>query len=177
MIILADTRQQDQKHTQKEKWFADHGIEVRRTKLYVGDYTLPTDQSVCVDTKRDIQELCGNICGKEHQRFRSECQRAQEAGIQLIILVENDREIVYSRNGREIVNYTITDLKDLRGWTNPRLWIFQGGKQKYPSATKGVTLMKSCLTMQSKYGVRFEFCASKDSASRIIDLLTNNNNS
>ena len=75
MIILADTRQQDQKHKQKEKWFADHGIEVRRTKLYVGDYTLPTDQSVCIDTKRDIQELCGNICEKkEHERFRSECQ-------------------------------------------------------------------------------------------------------
>ena len=91
------------------------------------------------------------------------------------VRVENDREVVYFRNGREIVNYTITDLKDLRGWTNPRLWIFQGGKQKYPSATKGVTLMKSCLTMQSKYGVRFEFCASKDSASRIIELLTNRN--
>ena len=173
MIILADTRQQDSKHKAKEKWFRENGIEVRRTKLYVGDYTLPTDQSVCVDTKRDVQELVGNVCGSQHVRFRNECLRAMEAGIKLIILVENDYEIVYSRNGREIVNRTITDLKDLHRWVNPRLWVFRSGKQAYPSATKGITLQKACVTMEKKYApLEFRFCSSKDAGKMIVELLT-----
>ncbi len=171
MILLCDTRQKIDKHNKKEKYFSDHGIEVRRSKLYVGDYSLPADQSICIDTKKDIQELVGDICGKSHERFRDECIRAQEAGIKLIILVENDPEIVYSRNGKTIVNNTITKLSELHRWVNPRFFIFQSGRQKYPNATKGVTLMKACLTMQKKYGVEFMFCASKDAGAKIVDLL------
>lgn len=173
MIILEDTRQQDSKHRAKEKWFAEHGIEVRRTKLYCGDYTLPTDQSVCIDTKKDIQELVSNICGKQHERFRNECIRAQESGIKLIILVENDYEVVYNRKGHLIENYPIHDLRDLHKWVNPRLWIFQSGKKKYPTATKGVTLQKACMTMQAKYGVEFQFCRSNEAAERIVEILKN----
>ena len=172
MIILGDTRQKDSKHRAKEKWFAEHGIEVRRTKLYCGDYTLPTDQSICIDTKRDIQELVGDICGKQHERFRSELQRAQEANIRLIILVENKHEVVYNRKGKLIENYPIHDLKDLHKWVNPRLWIFQSGKQKYPNATKGITLQKACMTMQAKYGVEFQFCRPDEAAERIVKLLS-----
>ena len=59
MILLEDTRQTTShgSHDRKYKYFESAGIEVRRTKLYVGDYTLPTNQSICVDTKKDIQEL------------------------------------------------------------------------------------------------------------------------
>ena len=120
MIILEDTRQQDQKHTIKHKWFEENGIEIRRTKLWVGDYTLPTNQSICVDTKKDIQELIGDICGKKHDTFREELIRAQETGIQLIILVEN-RGGEIGKTG--IMNPTIRDLKDLHSWKNPRLFI------------------------------------------------------
>ena len=125
MLILVDSRQQEGKHNLKEKWFAEHGIETRRTKLYVGDYTLPTDQSVCIDTKKDIQELVSDICGKQHERFRNECIRAQEAGIRLIILTEN-------RGGHikdNIIQPTITSLDELHRWKNPRLFIFYGGKR------------------------------------------------
>lgn len=65
MIILEDTRQQAKKHELKHKWFADHGIFVSRTKLYVGDYTLPTDQSICVDSKFAISELQGDLHVKQ----------------------------------------------------------------------------------------------------------------
>jgi len=58
MIILEDTRQQTGKHDAKHDYFEKHGIEIRRTKLYVGDYTLPTNQSVCVDTKKIFRSLC-----------------------------------------------------------------------------------------------------------------------
>ena len=172
MIILEDTRQQAQKHDLKHKWFEQNGITIRRQALYVGDYTLPTDQSVCIDSKFSIQELVSDICGKQHERFRNECIRAQEAGIKLIILVEN-------RGGHikdNIIQPTIHSLEELHRWKNPRLFIFLGGKQKYPSATRGVTLQKSCMTMRTKYGVEFMFTTPEKSAEKIVELLTGEEN-
>lgn len=61
MLILEDTRQQEKKHELKHKYFIEQGIQWNRTSLYCGDYTLPSDQSVCIDTKKDIQELIGDI--------------------------------------------------------------------------------------------------------------------
>ena len=170
MIILSDSRQQKGKHTIKEKWFADNGIELRTTKLYVGDYTLPTDQSVCVDTKKDIQELIGDVCGKQHTRFRDECVRAQESNIQLYIVVENRGGLI--KGTRDIYNPQINRLEELHNWKNPRLFIFRAGKQLYPTATRGITLQKICHTMQTKYGVKFLFCKPEESAPLIFKLLT-----
>ena len=167
MLILEDTRQQADKHDTKHRWFEKHGIDIRRQALYVGDYTLPTNQSVCIDTKKDIQELVSDICGKQHERFRNECLRAQEAGIKLIVLVEN-------RGGHikdNIIQPTITSLAELHRWKTPRLFIFSGGKQKYPYATRGVTLQKACMTMRAKYGVEFVFATPEKSAEKIVELL------
>ena len=169
MILLEDTRQQAEKHNAKHKWFAEHGIEVRRQALYVGDYTLPTNQSICIDTKKDIQELVSDICGKQHERFRNECIRAQEAGIKLIVLVENRSEKV---GYGEIYNPVITKLEELHKWKNPRLFIMSRGRQKYPKATRGITLQKACMTISAKYGTVFQFCTPEQSAQRIVELLT-----
>ena len=168
MILLVDSRQQEWKHDLKERWFAEHGIETRRTKLYCGDYTLPTDQSICVDTKKDIQELVSDICGKQHDRFRRECIRAQEAGITLVILVENKGGHIKDN----IIQPTITSLSELHKWKNPRLFIFSGRKQKYPMATRGVTLQKACMTIHAKYGTVFKFTTPEKSAETIINILT-----
>ncbi len=168
MIILEDTRQVADKHDLKHKYFAEHGIEVRRTKLYCGDYTLPTNQSICIDSKRSIEEICGNICGKEHERFKREALRAKESGIKLIILVENDRQQI-GKTG--IWNEPIRKLEDLHRWANPRLFIRKNGKQAYPNATKGVTLMKACMTFSKRYGVDFQFCTPEESGEMIVRLL------
>lgn len=168
-ILLCDTRQQAGKHDAKEVWFASRNIELRRTKLYVGDYTLPTNQSICVDTKKDVQELIGDICGKQHARFRAECERAKESGIKLIVLVENKGEWLDSK--KTIWNKPITTIQDLFGWKNKRAFIWKGGKQLYPNATKGSTLAKACITMQTKYGVEFRFCSPDHSAETILKLL------
>ncbi len=173
MIILEDTRNQTEKHKIKNAYFAEHGIRVERTKLYIGDYTLPINQSICIDTKEHIQELIGDICGKSHERFRNEIIRAQESNIKLIILVEN-------KDG-------VTCIDDLENWKNPRLNILKNTSiiigytrnglprykkvLKYPSATKGSTLAKSCRTMKDKYGVEFLFCTPEQSASKILELL------
>jgi len=169
-ILLEDTRQQNHKHTIKHKWFAENGIEIRRTKLYVGDYTLPTNQSICIDTKKDCQELIGDICGKKHDTFREELIRAQEANIQLIILVENKGGQI-GKTG--IFNPTIHDLSELHSWKNPRLFIRRNGKQLYPNATRGITLQKACMTMERKYGCKFIFTTPEESGAEIVRLLTN----
>ena len=170
MIILEDTRQVAGKHAIKHKWFEEHGIEIRRTKLYCGDYTLPTNQSVCVDTKQGCEELISDICGKQHERFRAECQRAKEAGIQLYILVENCGWVMKSGN-KNIVCPTILDLSELHLWINKRLFLWRNGKQLYPSATRGITLQKACYTMEKKYGCKFLFCTPEESGAKIIELL------
>ena len=169
MIILEDTRQQNEKHYLKHKWFAENGIEIRRSKLWIGDYTLPANQSICIDTKKDIQELIGDICGKQHDRFRAELIRAQETGIKLYILVENKGGEI-GKTG--IMNPTIRRLEDLHSWKNPRLFIRRNGKQLYPTATKGITLQKACYTMQRKYSVEFIFCTPEESGAKIVELLT-----
>lgn len=169
MILLEDTRQQAQKHAAKHKWFAANDIELRRCRLYVGDYTLPTNQFICVDTKKDIQELIGDVCGKQHERFRNECLRAQEAGIKLIVLVEDDGGYIDKK--QTIYNKPVRSVNDLFSWKNPRAFIWRKGKQLYPSATKGATLAKVLITMNQKYGVEFHFCSKEGSAKRIIDIL------
>ena len=169
MILLEDTRNQPGKHDMKNKYFSEHGVEVRRTKLYVGDYTLPADQSICIDTKKDIQELIGDICGKSHERFRDECVRAQEAGVKLIILVEN--EPGYVDRKQTIYNKVARSVDDLFSWKNPRFFIWVKGKQKYPTATKGAVLAKCCKTMNEKYGVEFQFCKPEEAGERILSIL------
>ena len=64
-MILEDSRQQEKKHETKHEYFRAHGIHWNRTALYCGDYTLPVNQSVCIDTKKDIQELIGDIQVKQ----------------------------------------------------------------------------------------------------------------
>lgn len=171
MILLEDTRNQIDKHKIKNKWFADNGIEVKRTKLYVGDYTLPTNQQICVDTKETILECINNICSKEHARFIREIERAEESGIMLYILVEN-------KDG-------VKEIRDLFKWQNPRMHRYNkikymhnlGKWEQIPlpksSPTSGQTLAKALLTIEAKHpNVKFLFCKPSESAPKILELLT-----
>ena len=145
MTIIEDTRQQAGKHEHKHEWFGAHGIDICRSKLPWGDYA-PVPP-VSVDTKENMLEIAGNICGKEHTRFINECKNARDAGCQLIIHVEN-------RDG-------ITELSQVYEWKNPR-------EEYSPNSVQGARLHKAMQTIQERYGVRFMFCAPEDSA-RIIE--------
>ena len=123
--------------------------------------------SVVVDTKYGIEELLQDII-QDHGRFHDEVHLAMNNNIKLIILVENKGGVI-SRT--KYSNPTIRDLSELHSWKNPRLFIMQGGKQKYPRATRGITLQKACYTMEKKYGVKFLFCTPEESAKRIIEIL------
>ena len=156
MIIQQDSREQEGKHKHILKYFADNGIKVVRNKLFVGDYTRLDNQTICVDTKKDVLELFSNLT-KDHTRFRNECIRAKENGIHLIILIEE-----------ELPNHNLAE------WKSP-IWKSTTSKhkkgQKVTQANPAV-MRKIMLTMQEKYGVEFRFCNKKDTAKIIIDILS-----
>ena len=149
MIILEDTRQQANKHRLKHEYWSDHGIEVVRTKLLVGDYML-FGGTICVDTKMDVEEIAGNIGGSNHARFREECKLAKRIGATLIVLVEN-------LNG-------FRSIQDVTAWVNPNL-------NKTARSIEGPRLAKAMNTMSERYGVQFTFCTPEDSGRMVIDLL------
>lgn len=150
MHIIEDTRQQAGKHDAKHNTFVQADIGVIRCALPFGDYA-PVPP-VSVDTKADMNEIAGNICGKEHKRFINECKAAKAAGCQLIILVEND--------------IGITDVSEVHKWINPRV-VYS------PKCVQGPRLQKAMETISERYGVRFEFCTPDEAGSRIVELINN----
>ena len=194
MILIEDKAQQDKKHIIKNDYWRLNGIEVKRYPLPIGDYVVANDKildvikrkadrsvdikkmdfmgtySVCVDTKKDIQELIQDVCTKDHARFRDECILAQNTGVKLFILVEDNGGFCDRRC--TIYNKPVKSINDLFSWKNPRAFIFKGGVQKYPKCTKGAVLAKSCLTMEKEYGVKFLFCTKDEAGAKVIEILT-----
>lgn len=144
MTILEDTRQKTGKHNLKHEWFTEHGITLYRSKLPFGDYAPPPP--VAIDTKENMEEIAGNICGREHSRFINECKAARDVGCQLIILVENTDDI--------------TSVYDVHLWENPRM-VYS------PKCVQGPQLEKAMLTIHERYGVQFLFCTPDKSAETI----------
>lgn len=196
MLIIEDKGQKEGLHILKNRYFKSHDMEVLRAPLPVGDYIIATDKvadvihrksarkmelkkmdflgtyDVSVDTKKDMQEIVGNICGKAHPRFRDECILAQNNGIKLYVLVEN--------------TCGVKSVQDVFKWQNPRLHRYnriafmhsQGSWLSTPlpkaKPTSGETLAKAMLTMQLKYGVEFVFCRPEDAGAKVIELLGGN---
>lgn len=106
---------------------------------------------VSIDTKKSLVEVCGNVCSRQHERFREELTKSQG---KLILLIEEAN---------------ITELEDVWWWENPRL--------KYnPKATKGTALYKSLCTIRDEYGVDIRFCDRKVTGKEIIKILEGNDN-
>ena len=151
MTIQCDTREHSEQIERIEKQFDDLGLKHFRSKLYVGDYQSLDNPRLVVDRKKDLQEIAGNVC-QQHERFRAELIRAQEAGIQIVILCEHGGQI--------------RSLEDVFFWDNPRRRTSKG-------AISGQRLFKILSTMKDKYGVRFEFCDKRQTGRRIVEILTN----
>lgn len=151
MIIQEDTRQQTGKHNIKHAHFEECGVDLLRCKLPFGDYALVPP--VSIDTKKDMEEIAGNICGnrEEHERFIRECKLAKAAGSKLIFLIEN--------------TVGIEKLSDVHFWINPRA-IYS------PRAVQGERLQKAMETIEERYGVQFLFCTPDQSAGRIMEILS-----
>ncbi len=144
--IIEDTRQKDGKHQQKHIGFEDLGVDLLRCKLPFGDYALPP--AVSVDTKENLEEIAGNLCGsmKERDRFIRECKAAAAAGCQLVIMVETEHD------------GSLLDLGDIR---------IGSGK-----VVTGLQLYRAMTAVSGRYGVRFVLVRPEDAAKEIMRILT-----
>lgn len=145
MLIVEDTRQKDGKHQQKHIGFENLGVDLLRCKLPFGDYALPP--AVSVDTKENLEEIAGNLCGsmKERDRFIRECKAAAAAGCQLVIMVETEHD------------GSLLDLGDIR---------IGSGK-----VVTGLQLYRAMTAVSGRYGVRFVLVRPEDAAGEIVKLL------
>lgn len=150
-IIICDTRQKPDKTNYITEQIEAIGYKVVRSKLFVGDYQFADAGNIVVDTKQNMTEIEGNLIGS-HERFRDECIRAKEAGIQLIILIQDTK---------------IKSIGDVFSWYNPRI-------RYSPKAVTGRQLGKMMISMEQKYGVKFDFCTKNEVGQRILMLLGGN---
>lgn len=194
LLLIEDKGQKEGQHILKNRYFENNEIEVLRAPLPVGDYIIADDKvsdvihrkskrnmevkkmdflgtyAVAVDTKKDMQEIIGNICGKSHPRFRDECILAQNNGIKLYVLIENADGVksvgdVFKWRNTRLERYNrIKYMQSCGKWLNASIPI--------TPPTSGKTLAKSMLTMQLKYGVEFVFCRPEEAGKKIIELLT-----
>ena len=164
MEIQVDSREHAKEWERISKQLDKLGVRYFRSKLYVGDYQSLDNARLVIDRKKNLQELCGNVC-QQHERFRAELKRAQDAGIQIIILCEHGA--------------SIKDLTDVYFWENPRsnystIKMVDGRPRrvpKNPNAISGEKLFKSLQTISKRYGVRFEFCNKAETGKKIVELL------
>lgn len=152
-IILTDTRQQKEKHILKE--FDKQKILHIRTNLESADYMAVRydnkkgfykDYSILIDTKKDLLEICGNLCHtSEHERVKREIEKAKQLGCKkFIFLIAEDK---------------IKTSEDIKHW-----------KSKF-TRVKGNVLLKIMTTMAKKYGVKFIICPKKNIGKKIIEIL------
>lgn len=160
-IVVMDTRERSGKKDHILSVFERNSIPVIRHGLYVGDWTLLNDMSVCIDTKTGgMQEVYGNLI-QDHARFRNECKRAADAEIRLVVLVEEP--------GMKL-------LEDVKDWVNPRT-VQWNRKQAAGEQTTTVPPVSSqrlyniMRTMADSYGVIWEFCNKSETGQRIMELL------
>lgn len=151
MTIQIDSREHKWEMARIQRQLTAAGCKTIVSKLYVGDYQSLDNPRLVVDRKKDLIELCGNVC-QQHERFTRELLRALDADIRLIILVEHGPDI--------------QTLEDVYFWDNPRT-------DKSPKATSGKSLYRSLVTIRDKYHVRFEFCTKKETGTKIMELLSN----
>ena len=129
--------------------FDDMGVPWFSCKLPVGDYVNLDNPRISVDRKHNLAEVVNNV-GQDHKRFVAELARAQKLGIKLVILIEHSRNI--------------RSVEDVLHWKNPRLAVS-------PLAISGERLYKIMISMTAKYGVEWQFCEKRNTATRICEIL------
>ena len=197
MIICADKNQFAGSHGRsnylKHKQMEMLGAEIKDIPLPFGDYVLMNeniketierrgdklkkqdlvaDYKFVIDSKKDLQELYGNVIGKAHQRFIDELIIAQKMGATMIILVEESgmhslEDVLKWDNPRMKRYYQVKAMQEQGKWMNAKIG------SKPPASNQ--TLFKALKTIESKYGCTFMFCTRQDAGKRIIELLNGGN--
>ena len=170
ITIVQDTREKNGKKDHILKQFQNKKINVIRTKLYVGDYTLLNDMSVIIDVKMSILEVQQNLMNaQKHRAFRDECDRAYNNGIKLYILIEESG----IKNIDDVCNYKIptyksNSYKKING--KSKLTHYKG----QPIAKFDPKILSKVMkTFEEKHHCKFLFCDKNDTSKIIVFLLTN----
>ena len=116
----------------------------------MGDYMTGHDAKISVDRKQNLGEVCNNLC-QGYRRFTAECQRAKDAGIKLVVLIEHGGKI--------------KALEDVAIWKNPR-------SKDSPYAVGGIRLQYIMMRVAMEYGIEWQFCEKRQTGKRIIDILS-----
>lgn len=164
MQIIVDTREHQSEWSRISKQFDELGVKYFRSKLYVGDYQSLDNPRLVIDRKKDLQELCGNVC-QQHERFKAELVRAIQSGIKIVILCEHGEDI--------------KTMEDVYFWQNPRkhkvIWKTVNGKRVKTvvsdKAVDGNQLYKSLCTIRDRYNVDFVFCTKEETGQKIVEIL------
>lgn len=168
MNIQVDSREHESEWKRISKQFDDLGVKYFRSKLYVGDYQSLDNPRLVIDRKKDLQELCGNVC-QQHERFKAELVRAMQNGIKIVILCEHGEDI--------------QTMEDVYFWQNPRKyqmrWKTVDGKRIKEAisakAVDGCQLYKSLCTIRDRYNVDFVFCQKYETGQKIVEILGEKN--
>ena len=168
MQVQVDTREHKSEWERIQKQFDALRVQYFRSKLYVGDYQSLDNPRLVIDRKKDINELCGNVC-QQHDRFKAELIRAMQQNIKIVILVEHGEDV--------------KSLEDVYFWENPRkhevIWKTVNGKRvktvRSAKAIDGMQLYKSLCTIRDRYNVDFEFCTKEETGKRIVEILGGGN--
>ena len=168
MQVQVDTREHKSEWERIQKQFDALRVQYFRSKLYVGDYQSLDNPRLVIDRKKDLNELCGNVCQK-HDRFKAELIRAMQQNIKIVILVEHGEDV--------------KSLEDVYFWENPRkhevIWKTVNGKRvktvRSAKAIDGMQLYKSLCTIRDRYNVDFEFCTKEETGKRIVEILGGGN--
>ena len=164
-MIQIDRREQKNQHI--EKRFDELGVQYYGFSLPVGDYAVMNDHHISVDKKGGLQEVYSNIV-QQHDRFMNECRLAKEAGIKLIILIEEDG---------------VHSLDEVCSWKNPRRVEWEnieeahrqgrmlGVKNRARPPMNSLALASAMRTIANETGVEWRFTTHERIAEDILDLL------
>ncbi|WP_394918982.1 hypothetical protein [uncultured Robinsoniella sp.] len=200
--IAYDRAQKANKHEIKHNWLRCNGYNLIDLPLPVGDYIAVTGDveevigrrgdklkkmdllgvtAVTIDTKQGLGEVCSNICGKSHSRFRDEAILAQINNIKFVVLVEHSR---YVKSIDDVANWKNPrryqyEKMVRKEWSIPRDADFQSelaelklhGAKITRGPTTGAELAKSMRSMSEKYGIVWEFCDKNHTGEKIVELL------
>lgn len=164
ITIQVDTREHKSEWDRIQQQFDDLGVKYFRSKLFCGDYQSLDNARLVIDRKKDLQELCGNVC-QQHERFKAEIIRAMQNGIKVVILCEHGPDI--------------KSLEDVYFWQNPRkhriVWKTVNGQRVKTvvseKAVEGNQLYKSLCTIRDRYNVDFVFCTKEETGRKIVEIL------
>lgn len=149
MQIYVDTREKDRAIIKIMAYFKENNIKTIPQSLWVGDYMSFDNGYLSIDRKQNLSELYQNLC-HQHERFKNELLRANEANIKLIILIEHGGKI--------------KTIEDVKNWENPQ-------KKRNLFAWDGERMYRTMKTVADKYGITYEFCDKRNTGRKIVELL------